>query len=149
MSILTGSDLPQAPVPASDEQVLERRKEALPSVNVPVTVTVLGMHSEGIMKAQVMEVSGRGMRVRLPLPIAAGAPVQVEGNDALFLGEVCHSEAVDGGYVVRLMLSHSLTPLSELDRLSEGLRNEGLRKEGLRNEEAKSRSSMRGGARRE
>lgn len=121
MSILTDSALPQAPVPASDEQAMERRKEGRLAVNVPVAVTVLGVHSEGMMKAHVLDVSGSGMRVILPVPIAAGAPVQVETIDSLYLGEACYSEAVEGGYIVGLTLSHSLTALAELDRLNRAL----------------------------
>jgi hypothetical protein len=124
MSILTDSALPQAPVPASDEQALERRHEARLSINVPVTVTVLGMNSEGIMKAHVLDVSGVGMKVCLPLPVAPGAAVQVETEDMLFLGEACYSEAIDGGYIVGLTLSHSLTALAELDRLNKALMEE-------------------------
>jgi hypothetical protein len=137
MSILTDSTLPQAPVPASDEQVMERRKEVRLNVNVPVTVTVLGMFSEGIMKAKVLDVSGSGMRVSLPLPIAVGAPVQVETNDSLYLGEACYSEAVEGGYIVGLTLSHSLNALAELDRLNRALIDD----------EAKTPNSMRRGGR--
>jgi len=124
MSILTDSALPQAPVPASDEQVLERRHEARLSINVPVTVTVLGMHSEGIMTANVLDVSGVGMKVCLPLPVASGAAVKVETDDMLFLGEACYSEPIDGGYIVGLTLSHSLTALAELERLNKVLMEE-------------------------
>jgi hypothetical protein len=127
MSILTDSALPLAPVPASDEQVLERRHEDRLSINVPVTVTVLGMNSEGIMQARVLDVSGKGMKVCLPLPVAAGAPVQVETDDLLYLGEACYSEAVDGGYIVGLILSHSLTALAELGKLNKALIEEEAR----------------------
>jgi hypothetical protein len=137
MSILTDSALPQAPVPASDEQVLERRHEPRLSVNVPVIVTVLGMNSEGIMNAHVLDVSGKGMRVSLPLPVAPGAAVQVETDDMLFLGEACYSEAVEGGYIVGLTLSHSLTALAELARLNRALVDE----------EAKATNSTRRGTR--
>jgi len=121
MSILTDSALPLAPVPASDEQALERRQDDRLSVNVPVTVTVLGMDSEGIMQARVLDVSGKGMKVCLPLPVAAGTPVQVETEELLYLGEACYSEPVEGGYIVGLILSHSLTALAELDRLNKAL----------------------------
>jgi hypothetical protein len=124
MSLLADNPLPQAPVPASDQEVLERREELRLSINVPVTVTVLGMHSDGIMKAQVLDASGKGMKVSVPLPIAAGAAVQVEAGDSLFLGEVCYSEPAEGGYIVGLTLSHSLNALAELDRLNRMLRQE-------------------------
>jgi len=139
MSIITDSALPQAPVPASDEQVMERRQEARLSVNVPVTVTVLGMNSEGVMQSRVLDVSGKGMRVHLPLPVAPGAAVQIETDDMLFLGEACFSEAVEGGYVVGLSLSHSVTALAELDRLNRALIEE----------EARTQNSARRGAREE
>jgi hypothetical protein len=124
MSLLADNPLPQAPVPASDKEVQERREEMRLSINVPVTVTVLGMHSDGIMKAQVLDASGKGMKVGVPLPIAAGAAVQVETSDALFLGEVCYSEPADDGYIVGLTLSHSLNALAELGRLNRMLRQE-------------------------
>src|SRR5271156_6885889 len=139
MSSLTDSALPQAPVPASDEQSMERRHEARLNINVPVTVTVLGMNSEGIMQARVLDVSGKGMQVCLPLPVAPGAPVQVETEDMLFLGEACYSEAVEGGYIVGLTLSHSLTALAELDRLNRALIDE----------EVKTPNSLRRGTRQE
>jgi hypothetical protein len=124
MSILSDRSVPQAPVPASDKEALERREEMRLSVDVPVTVTVLGMHSDGIMKARVVDASGKGMRIIVPLPIAANAPVQVEAGDALFLGEVCYSEAANEGYVVGLTLSHSLNALAELGRLNRTLMEE-------------------------
>jgi hypothetical protein len=121
MSILTDNPLPLAPVPASDREVLERREELRLSVDVPVTLTVLGTHSDGIMSARVVDASGKGMRLSVPLPIATGAPVQVEAGDSLFLGEVCYAEAAEAGYVVGLILSHSLNALAELSRLNRTL----------------------------
>ena len=133
MSILTDNPLPLAPVPASDKEVLDRREELRLSVDVPVTVTVLGMHSDGIMQARVVDASGKGMRLSVPLPIAAGAPVQVEAGDSLFLGEVCYAEAAaEAGYVVGLTLSHSLNALAELGRLNRTLMQEEAKSAGRR-----------------
>jgi len=130
MSILTDNPLPLAPVPASDKEVLERREELRLSVDVPVTLTVLGMHSDGMMKARVVDASGKGMRLSVPLPIATGAPVQVEAGDSLFLGEVCYAEAAETGYIVGLILSHSLNALAELSRLNRKLMEEEVNSTG-------------------
>jgi hypothetical protein len=65
--------------------------------------------------------SGSGLRIKLALPIPCGAPVKLETEDMLMLGEVVRCEALGQSYSVGLSLSHSLVALSELERLNRAL----------------------------
>jgi hypothetical protein len=97
-----------------------RREQRLPA-DTPVTITVLGILGEPKAVGTVLDMSGSGLRVKLPLPIPCGAPVKLETNDMLMLGEVVRCEALGQFYSVGLALSHSLAALSELERLNRAL----------------------------
>lgn len=96
--------------------VVDRRKEPRFQPNLPVTVTVLGYPPGPTLKGRVMDVSGSGIRLSVPLPVALGAPVKVEANETLSLGEVCRCLPDGDGYELGLQLSHTLTTLLDLDK---------------------------------
>ncbi|MDP8983219.1 MAG: hypothetical protein M3O35_21805 [Acidobacteriota bacterium] len=77
-----------------------------------------------MVAARGVELSGRGMRVRAPIAVAAGSAVKVETQDVLFLGEVCHCAPDGEAYAIGLDLDQALTGLLELSRYNEGLREE-------------------------
>jgi hypothetical protein len=97
-----------------------RREQRLPA-NTPVTVTVLGILGEPKAIGTVLDMSGSGLRLELSLPLPCGAPVKLETNDVLMLGEVVRCEPLGQSYSVGLSLSHSLAALSELERLNRAL----------------------------
>ena len=59
--------------------------------------------------------------MKLSLPIPCGAPVKLETDDMLMLGEVVRCEPLGQSYSIALSLSHSLAALSELERLNRAL----------------------------
>jgi hypothetical protein len=97
-----------------------RRERRLPA-NTPVTITVLGILGEPKAVGTVLDMSGSGLRLRLPMPIPCGAPVKLETDDMLMLGEVVRCEPQGQSYSVGLSLSHSLAALSDLERLNRAL----------------------------
>ena len=76
------------------------------------------------MEAQVLDASGSGLRLRVPEVIPCGAPVKVDAQDMLMLGEVTRCEPEQGAYIVGLHLSHSLAALAELQKLNRALLGE-------------------------
>jgi hypothetical protein len=93
----------------------------------PITVTVLGSGAVIAMSGTVLEMSGRGLRIAVTLPIPFGAAVRVETEDLLMLGEVCHCSAGPSGCEVGLIVSEMLSSLAELRRLNEALLDERTR----------------------
>jgi hypothetical protein len=103
-----------------DPRAETRREQRLPA-NTPVTITVLGILGEPNAVGTVLDMSGSGLRLKLPIPIPCGAPVKLESDDMLMLGEVVRCEPQGQSYSVGLSLSHSLAALSELERLNRAL----------------------------
>ena len=106
---------------AQREQRRENRREQRLPVNAPVTITVLGILGEPKAVGTVLDISGSGLRLKLPMPIPCGAPVKLETEDMLMLGEVVRCEPLGQSYSIGLSLSHSLAALSELERLNRAL----------------------------
>lgn len=100
---------------------MERRKEARLSSDMPVTITLLGAEKRPAISGRVLDVSGSGLLLSVPLPIPVGSPVKVEGNDMLLLGEACRLQESRGGYYVALEIVHSLGSLTDLERLNRAL----------------------------
>jgi len=82
---------------------------------------VLGAAPGPVMEACVLDFSGSGLRLRTPLQIPCGAPVRVDAQDLLMLGEICRCQPDHGAYTVGVRLSHSFTALAELERLNRAL----------------------------
>jgi hypothetical protein len=100
---------------------MSRLSELRFTADMPVMVTVLGAIEQPAIAGRVEDMSGSGLRFRVPLPIACGAPVKVEGNDMLLLGEVCRSQPALDGYEVALEISHALASVSGLERFHRAL----------------------------
>ena len=99
----------RAPADKEPEINMERRKKARLPSHAPVTITVLGDEKQPAISGRVLDMSGCGMLLSVPQPIPIGSPVKIEGSDMLFLGEICRSEPVPGGYNVALEAAHSLS----------------------------------------
>jgi hypothetical protein len=85
---------------------------------------VLDADPQPLLHGRVIEMTGDRVLVRTPARIPDGAPVRIEGNDTLLLGEVC---AVDRGpdhWIVAVEIAHSLTSLTELERFNRALLGE-------------------------
>jgi hypothetical protein len=99
----------------------ERRKEPRLVTNLPVMVTVLGIHPQEAISGQVLDMSGGGVLLGLRVSVPCGSPVKVEGDDMLLLGEVCRSEADAEQYRVAVIIRHFVDGLAELERMNAAL----------------------------
>lgn len=76
------------------------------------------------LDGRVLSVNGATALLRTPtanhLP-ATGAPVRVEGDDALLLGEISSVRPEADQWTVILDIAHSLSSLAELERLNRAL----------------------------
>jgi PilZ domain len=99
------------------EQRLEQRFAA----NTSVAVTVLGVLGDPKFLGVIVDMSGSGLRLNLPLPVPCGAPVKIETGDMLMLGEVVRCEPAGLTFSVGIAVSQSLTALAELERLNRAL----------------------------
>jgi len=84
-------------------------------------LTMLDAKSRRLIEACVMDISGSGVQLRLPMPIPCGATIEIEGGDTLVLGEVCRCEPVEGAYAVGVQVSQTLSSLMELEVLNRAL----------------------------
>src|SRR5665213_1130144 len=73
------------------------------------------------IEAWVLDVSSRGVRLRVPEPIPVGAPVRIEAQELLLFGTIAHCEQTDGAYCVGIALSRFLEMLAELGKLNASL----------------------------
>lgn len=70
------------------------------------------------LDAVAVELSGRGMRLAVDLPIAPGTPVRIETSEALYLAEVCYATHLDNlMWQIGLKVDQMLSGLSDLSRL--------------------------------
>lgn len=96
---------------------MDSRAEPRFPADTKVKVTLLQGGPAGV-SGQVVNMSGRGLKLFVGRPLPAGAAVKVEANDTLLLGEIVYCRAEAGGFAVGLQLKHALFHLRELARLS-------------------------------
>jgi hypothetical protein len=94
---------------------VEHRKEPRLKANQSVIVTALGLMPP--MSGRVLDMSGSGLRLRLPNPVPCGSPVKVESQRMMMLGEVSRCEGEAEGYAVGLMLIHTSPIAAKLGRV--------------------------------
>jgi hypothetical protein len=106
---------------------VERRKEPRLSTAQHVRLTILdGLRAS--IDVEVIDFSGRGMRLRMPCDIPLGTVVRIDGDNSLFLGEVCHCLSVEDHYEAGIQLDQVLTGLRDLEKLNENLIGEESQK---------------------
>ena len=84
-------------------------------------LAVLGAAGSHIMEAYLLDISGNGLKLRLPEPVPCGAAVQIDDNNALLLGEVSRCDPEAGAFIAGVRLSHRLSSLAELELLNRSL----------------------------
>ncbi|MCX7603670.1 MAG: PilZ domain-containing protein [Bryobacteraceae bacterium] len=117
---------------------MERRKTRRAAVEIPAVLNTLhedgGVSRKGPpIRVLVEELSGRGARIRLPLPLRAGTLVQVETAEDLYLGEVCHCRRAGDGeeFVAGMELDCVLHAAADVRALMRALLEEdGVRPSG-------------------
>jgi len=92
---------------------VERRRESRFKISKLVKLKVLGRMAGPSLgrpvDAEVVDISGSGMRLRLTMPVPCGAPVEVDDSHMMLLGEVCRCVAEhDGYYTVGLRVFETL-----------------------------------------
>jgi PilZ domain-containing protein len=92
---------------------VERRRESRLNVNKAVKLKVLdrmaGPSLGRAIDAEVVDVSGSGMRLRMKVPVPCGAPVEVDDQHLTLLGEICRCvQDPDGSYTVGLRVIEML-----------------------------------------
>ena len=96
---------------------MDSRTQARIPTDKSVAVTVLTA-PEMLLEARVKDVSSLGMGIEAPQKVAAGAVVKIEAGDELFLGEVVHCRASEGGWLLGVRLTHVLSGLAALSRMA-------------------------------
>lgn len=106
---------------------MDARRENRVPTEQPVRVTILG-DSSGVYEAVLSNLSGRGMQIMLPAPVAVNTAVRIDLEDSMLLGEVCYCEPAAAGWAIGLELEQSLSDLRSLCRLVERLLQEEQRR---------------------
>jgi hypothetical protein len=96
---------------------VERHKEPRFKISNTITLKVLdrlpGPSLGKFMEGQVVNVSGSGMQIRLPLPVPCGVRVEVHDGTMFILGEVSRCVPADGAYAVGIRVMQTLAALDE------------------------------------
>lgn len=104
---------------------MERRKDYRLPTNEPVVVTELGTFRGSPMGGMMRDMSGTGMLLKLPRAIACNTPIRVEASDLLLLADVARCLPEGDGYLVGIIIRHSLQNLQDLRNLNRALLGEG------------------------
>ena len=95
---------------------MERRAENRIPWNCPVRITLLGGPPQYI-DATLVNVSGRGARLKLDRPLECDSLIRIDLENGLLLGEVCYCATDGDGYGVGVQLEHSLLNLAAVTRM--------------------------------
>jgi hypothetical protein len=104
----------------ADKHRMERRKEPRLKIKHDVTITVLGQMMAP-MHASVLDISGNGMRLRVPAMIPCGTGIKIDSKNALVLAEVIRCVREAHSYSVAVTLLHSLCVFKDLEVLNRAL----------------------------
>ena len=99
---------------------MERRREPRIPSEQQAWITLLG-DNEVRYPATAVDLSGRGMKLRVSRKLALDSPVKVEIADSMYLGEVCYCRPEHGTFVAGVAIEQVLTGLQGLARLSSRL----------------------------
>ena len=110
---------------------MERRRERRGALDQSVLVTLLKAPTQSNLPtrptaqsfaAQMIDQSGRGMRLLVPYELAAGTTMKIETDDSLMLAEVCYCNRVnDERFAVGVEVSQSLRLTTQLRKLAEAV----------------------------
>ena len=91
---------------------MERRREPRFNISKTVRVRVLdrmaGPRLGRRIDAEVVEVSGSGIRLRTPAPVPCGAPIEIHDRELLLVGETCRCVSEQGAYMVGVRVFETL-----------------------------------------
>jgi PilZ domain len=93
--------------------------------NTSATLSILNGAEVGIPHAvEVVNLSGRGLRLRAAQAQTPGTLVRIDLNQTLMLAEVCYSEPDGQSFALGLRLEHSLLQTEGLARLRQRFTDE-------------------------
>lgn len=73
--------------------------------------------SKPVGSGSVIEMVGPQLRAQVPLNLPFGSAVKLECGDLMILGDACHSEPHDDGYIVTITARHVTVGLPGLQHL--------------------------------
>jgi c-di-GMP-binding flagellar brake protein YcgR len=100
---------------------VERRRESRLKIKQGVTITVLGQVGASTMPATVLDISGKGMRLRVSAKIPRGAGIKIDSKNALVLAEVNRCVREGDSHAIAVTLLHSLSVFKDLEVLNRAL----------------------------
>ena len=100
---------------------VERRSEHRLMTNLAAEVSLLGTEEAGAFPGTILNVSGRGLLLRIPRQTSCGAVLRIETGDTLLLGEVLRCEPSGDQWRVAVQTRHRLDGLTEIERLNRAL----------------------------
>src|SRR4051794_7756103 len=95
---------------------MNKRREPRLQADQPVKVTLFGQ-PDVRMSARIKNVSGRGIGLECDRPLAIGAALKIELEDALLLAEVIYCRPDKTTFYVGAEIEQALNGLSELSRM--------------------------------
>jgi PilZ domain-containing protein len=98
---------------------MDKRREPRFRTDQPVVVTVL-TEPPTRLDARVTNASGRGLGLCAATPIPPGAPIRIEIDDAIVLGEAIYCRSDVEGHFIGVELDQVLVGLTELARTLAG-----------------------------
>ena len=104
---------------------MERRREPRLEFSGRATLKVLCAPALS-SAADVLDLSGSGMRLRVANPVPCGMPVEIDCGDRMALGEVCRCQPENAGssqgpFIAGVQISQVVASLSELQRFARRL----------------------------
>jgi len=94
---------------------VEQRREPRFEADQAVHVIIL-TESRERLPARVRNASGRGLGLIMSRPVPSGAPLRIELDDAMVLGEAIYCRDEPDGFFVGIELDQMLVGLTELNR---------------------------------
>jgi hypothetical protein len=94
---------------------MDKRREPRFETDQPVVLTIL-TEPQTRMEARVRNASGRGLGLMSSGPVPPGAPLRIEIDDAIVLGEAIYCREDTGGHFLGVELDQVLVGLTELAR---------------------------------
>lgn len=102
---------------------MDRRGETRIPCDTPVRVTVLSSPPQQF-EAILVNVSGRGARLRVPQRLNCDDAIRIDLDDAMLLGEVCYCANDGDAFGIGVQLEHSLMAMAEIARLRDRILEE-------------------------
>lgn len=99
---------------------MERRNQARFQIDQDVEITLLGDRPRSL-PGKLVNLSGRGLGLRVRDALPLGGAVKIEADDNLYVGEVVYCRPASPGFEVGIALEQALYNLTQLRALNDQL----------------------------